>query len=232
MLAWNSMTSLFLKVGQASSLAYAENFHVGGFIQWHMLVICIWCALFLTSQFTSYSCFQSNVLATFIETICIFLYTQFPYFMCHCTEYKLSALQVMISKKNTLNATTQQFITAKISGCALKPGSKTHSSLRQSNFLFYAGNKVFVTYQTQWGVNPNPPWLRPWASYDTARLIEIQRCASRKNFECDKNWVWNSHVILLRILKRLAVALDIDYSSSQPLLWLVGKRWIKECCKG
>jgi len=34
---------------------------------------------------------------------------------------------------NKLNATTQQFITAKISGCALKQGSKTQSSLRQSN---------------------------------------------------------------------------------------------------
>ena len=48
-----------------------------------------------------------------------------PYFMCHCTEYKLLALQVRISEENTLNPTTQQFITAKISGCALKQGSKT-----------------------------------------------------------------------------------------------------------
>jgi len=31
------------------------------------------------------------------------------------------------------NATTQQFKIAKISGCALKLGSKTRSSLRQSN---------------------------------------------------------------------------------------------------
>jgi len=53
--------------------------------------------------------------------------------MCHCAEYKLSALQVRISDENKLNATTQQFITAKISGCALKQGSKTHSSLSQSN---------------------------------------------------------------------------------------------------
>ena len=53
--------------------------------------------------------------------------------MCHCTEYKLSAFQVRLSKKNKLNATTQLFITAKISGCALKQGSETHSSLRQSN---------------------------------------------------------------------------------------------------
>jgi len=32
-------------------VAYAENFHGGGFIQWHMVVICSWCALFVTSQF-------------------------------------------------------------------------------------------------------------------------------------------------------------------------------------
>jgi len=47
--------------------------------------------------------------------------------MCHCTECKLSALQVRISEENKLNPTTQQFITAKISGCALKQRSKTHS---------------------------------------------------------------------------------------------------------
>jgi len=34
----------------SSSVAYAENFH-GGFIQWHIMVICIWCALFVTPQF-------------------------------------------------------------------------------------------------------------------------------------------------------------------------------------
>jgi len=53
--------------------------------------------------------------------------------MCHLTEFKLSALQVRISKEITLNVTKQQFITAKISGCALKQGSNTHSSLRQIN---------------------------------------------------------------------------------------------------
>jgi len=55
--------------------------------------------------------------------------------MCHCTEYKPSTLQVRISEENKLNPKTQQFITAKISGCALKQWSKTHSSLRQSNLL-------------------------------------------------------------------------------------------------
>jgi len=47
--------------------------------------------------------------------------------------YKLSALQVGIPEENTLNAMTQQFITANISGFALKQGSKTHPSLRLRN---------------------------------------------------------------------------------------------------
>ena len=51
--------------------------------------------------------------------------------MCHCTEYKLLALQVRISEKNILNATTQQFIIAKLAGCALKQGVKhTHQCVR------------------------------------------------------------------------------------------------------
>jgi len=33
------------------TVAYAENSHGVGFIQWHMAVICIWCPLFVTSQF-------------------------------------------------------------------------------------------------------------------------------------------------------------------------------------
>jgi len=95
----------------------------------HLYLVRLW-----RHNLTSYSCFQTNVLATFVDTLCIFFYTQSPYFMCHFTEYKLSALQVRISEENVLNPTTQQFITAKISGCALKQGSKTHSSLRQGNY--------------------------------------------------------------------------------------------------
>jgi len=45
---------------------------------------------------------------------------------------KLSALQVRRPEQNTaLNANTEQFITAKISGNALKQGSTPHSVLRQ-----------------------------------------------------------------------------------------------------
>jgi len=82
---------------------------------------------------TSYSCFQTKVLAKFVDFICLFFYSHSPYFMCHCTEYKLSAFQVRTSEETKLNATTQQFITAKISGWALKQRNKTHTSLSQSN---------------------------------------------------------------------------------------------------
>jgi len=32
------------------AVAYAENFH-GGFIQWHMVLVCWWCVVFVMSQF-------------------------------------------------------------------------------------------------------------------------------------------------------------------------------------
>ena len=51
-----------------------------------------------------------------------FVYIHSHYFMCHCSEYKLLALQIRLSEENTPNATIQQFVTAKISGCALKQG--------------------------------------------------------------------------------------------------------------
>jgi len=87
-------------------------------------VRCLW-----RHNLTSYSCFQTK----FVGIICIYSSTRTLLILCHCTESKLSALQVRISEENTLNTTTQKFITAEISGCAFKQGSKTHSLLRQSN---------------------------------------------------------------------------------------------------
>ena len=112
-------------------MAYAENFHGGVSFSgiWLSFVFgvhCLW-----RHNLTSYSCFQSNVLAKFFDIISIFFYIHSPYFMCHCNEYKLLALQVRIPEQNILNATTQQFITAKIPGCALKQGVKhTHQCVR------------------------------------------------------------------------------------------------------
>jgi len=109
-----------------------QKVFVGVFIQWLMVVICIWCALFVTSQFEVTFIFSNQ---RFGE-VCWYnmhplLRHAFPYFMFHCTEYKLSALRIRISEENKLNVTTQQFITAKITGCTLKQGSKTNSTLRQ-----------------------------------------------------------------------------------------------------
>ena len=79
----------------------------------HLYLVCLW-----RHNLTAYSCFQNKVLAKFVDTICIIFYTHCPYCMRHCTEYKLSAFQVRIAEESILNATTQQFITAKISGAA------------------------------------------------------------------------------------------------------------------
>jgi len=52
--------------------------------------------------------------------------------MCHCDDHKLSALQVGKPEQNTaLNAKTEQFIIAKISGNTWTDGSRTHSVLQQ-----------------------------------------------------------------------------------------------------
>jgi len=115
------------------AVAYAENFHGGVWFKviWWLFafdVRCLW-----RHNLTSFPCFQTNVLAKFVDIVCIFFYIHSTYYICLCTEYELSALQVRLSGKNKLNATTQQFITAKITGCALTQGNETHSSLRQRN---------------------------------------------------------------------------------------------------
>jgi len=43
-------SSLLSRKPVVLSVAYTENFH-GGVIEWHMVVICIWCALYVMSQF-------------------------------------------------------------------------------------------------------------------------------------------------------------------------------------
>jgi len=103
---------------ELQSMAHAENFHRGVFHSvaygGHLHLVCAFCDVTIWRN--------RHIL---LHALLLF--------MCHCTEYKLSALQVRISQENKLNAATQQFITAKISGCVLKQGSKTNSSLRQSS---------------------------------------------------------------------------------------------------
>ena len=86
---------------------------MGGFIQWHKVVICLLACAVCDVAFDVIFMFPNNVLAKFVDIICIFFYTHYLYFLCHCTEYKLSALQVRVSEEKKSNATTQQLITAK-----------------------------------------------------------------------------------------------------------------------
>jgi len=54
-------------------VAYPESFH-GDFIRWDMVVICIWCALFVTSQFDVM--FPIQCFGEVVDIICIFFYTR------------------------------------------------------------------------------------------------------------------------------------------------------------
>ena len=140
---------------------------------------CLW-----YHSLTSYSCFQTNVLAKFVDIICIFFYTQSPYFMCHCTNCKLSALQVRISEENKLNATTQQLTTAKISGCILKQVSKTSStgSEQFTTAKWGCANVLLNTSSGVWKVCSWTGWRTPrFARSNLAKLHKNCKCALRKN---------------------------------------------------
>jgi len=75
----------------------SKKFSWGGFwlrIIWWSFVFglrCLW-----RHNLTSFPRFQTNVLAKFVDIIMHIFYIHSPFFMCHCTEYKLSALQVRL----------------------------------------------------------------------------------------------------------------------------------------
>jgi len=81
-----------------------------GFIQWHRVVICIWCALFVTSQFDVIVLFPNQRFGeVFRHNMHIFLYIHSTYFMCHCTEYKPLALQVRLSEEKYTQRSTLRY---------------------------------------------------------------------------------------------------------------------------
>jgi len=88
----------------------------------------------------------------------------------------LLALQVTISEEYKLNATTQQFITAKISGCALKQGSKTHSSLHRSN-LQLQNEAALMSCRIRAAE-------RGWTRWSTPRFARSHLAKLHKNWEC------------------------------------------------
>jgi len=173
------MTNHFLcsRVVWLCPVAYAENFHggihsvaYGG----HLYLVCAVCDVtirrhiqvskptFWRSLLTQYAC--SSTRTSLIL----------------CAKYKLSALQVRISEENALNATTQQFITAKISGCALKQGSKTRSSLRQSN-LQLQNEAALILSNTSSGLE-HKVW--GWSGWRTPPFARLNFAKLHKNWEC------------------------------------------------
>jgi len=105
-----------------------------GFIQWHCVVLCIWRALFVTSQFYVIVLFPNQRFGEVCwHNMHIFLYIHSPMLCVIALNIILLALQIRQSEESTPNATIQQYVTAKISGCTLKQGSTTHSSIRQNN---------------------------------------------------------------------------------------------------
>jgi len=140
----------------------AKKLLMGGFIQWHVVVICIWCPLFVTLQFDVIFMFPNQLFGEvfwhnmrFLLHALPLIYTSqfdvtfvFPnqlfgevfwhkmHILLHALPLICVSLNWTISAPGRIseeNATTQQFITAKIWGCALEQGSEIHSSLRQSN---------------------------------------------------------------------------------------------------
>jgi len=70
-----------------------RKFSWGGFIQWHRVVICICCALFVTSQFEVIVLFPNQRFSEVRwHNMHVLLYIHSLYFMCHCTEYNLLAV--------------------------------------------------------------------------------------------------------------------------------------------
>ena len=109
-----------------------RKFSWRGFIQWFVVVICIWCAVFATSQFDVMVMFPNQRFREICWHNMHVLLHALPLIYVSLHWFQTISVQVRISEENTINATTQQFIIAKISGCALKQGSKT-SPLRQNN---------------------------------------------------------------------------------------------------
>jgi len=125
-------------------------------------------------------------LTKFVDTVRIFFYTHSPHFICHCTEYKLLALQVTISQEKELDALTQQFILAKISDCALKQGYKTHSSLCQSNLQLQ--NKAALMSRRIWTVEHRRCAAGLAGAHPGLQDRILLNYSLHKNWECVYQW--------------------------------------------
>ena len=65
-----------------STVAYAENFHGGVLVQGRMVVICIWCWLFVTSQFDVISMFPNQRFGEVCRHNNAYFSTRIPHISC------------------------------------------------------------------------------------------------------------------------------------------------------
>ena len=165
----------------AKNSGVRRKFSMGGFAQGHMVVICIWCAPFVTSQFDVIFMFPNQRFGEVCwHNIQTFLHP-LPLFLCHCSiNYQRSKLGY---RKKT-NTTIQQFITAKISGCALKQGSKTHSWIRQSNLqlqneatLMSCRIRAVEHRNSAAGLAGAHPGLQDWILLNYTRIENVHKVA-------------------------------------------------------
>jgi len=166
------------------------------------MVICIWCAPFVTSRFDVIFVFPNQRFGEVCWHLCIFFYIHSPYFMCHCAEYKILALQIRLSEENKHNATTQQFIIAKISSCALKQGCKTHSLMRQSNLQLQNEARWCLVEDERSSIERQ----RLGCIWCTLRFEKSDLAKLHRNWECSLKhpgelpifcYVWNSSKLLV-----------------------------------
>jgi len=146
---------------------------------WWTFVFGVRC--FWRHNLTSHSCFQTNVLAKLVDIICIFFYTHSPYFVSlHWIHSKVSALQDGISEEIPLNATTQQFKTAKISGRVLKQGSDTLIIASIYNYKWGCANVLSNTSSRAWKICG-------WTGWSTSRFARSILGKLPKNWECTQS---------------------------------------------
>ena len=134
LLLWHGLIAQWLEWPNCGSRAQwrTQKIFMGGFIRWHMVVICLWCAVFVTSQFDDIFMFPDQRFGEVCWHYMHILLHALP-FLCVIAlninyQRSKSGYQRKISSMlRNKSSQLQNF------GCVLKKGSQTHSSLLQSN---------------------------------------------------------------------------------------------------
>jgi len=155
---------------------------MGVFIQWHRVVICICCALFVTSQFDVIVLFPNQRFSEVRwHNMHVFLYILSPYFMCHCTEYNLLALQVRLSEENTVHRTLRYTVRncKNIRRCVK---AREYNTLINSSEQFTAENWGCANVLSN--MSSRAQSKCGWTGWRTPRSEKSNLAKLHKNWEC------------------------------------------------